>query len=598
MLYPQTNEFRDKLDLSGFFGFKLDVDKVGEKEGWEKGVEEYRYIAVPGSWNEQFVDIEDYLGWAWYFKKFHLLSARKGRLIWVRIGAASYYAKVWINGEYVGEHEGGDLPFQFEISDKVKFGEENLLVIRVDNELSPIRVPPGAIPDENKPRFRPRYPDVNFDFFPYGGIHRPVYIFSTPRSYIRDITVFTDIQDDKGLVYIKIEAEGRDVERACVHLVGEKAGLSKEVKFQENVAETKFVMENAIFWCPENPYLYELMVELYSNELIDKYSLHIGIRTVKVKKGKLYLNGKPLFLRGFGKHEDFPIIGKGLFLPMIIKDYSLMKWIGANSFRTSHYPYSEEMMDMADREGFLVIDEIPAVGLFFGKGIEKRLTLCKQYLSELIARDKNHASVIIWNVANEPHSVYPEAEAFFKELYEHAKRLDPSRLVTLVSMLGVKEKCLKYFDIICLNRYYGWYTEPGQLDLACQKLEKELEALFELYKKPIIITEFGAGAVAGLHNYPPKMFTEEYQAEFIRRYCEVFESKSYIAGEHVWCFADFKTAQESLRVVLNRKGVFTRIREPKLAAHLLKKMWTKYPTEESYVRMPPVKDALKKGDIL
>lgn len=188
-------------------------------------------------------------------------------------------------------------------------------------------------------------------------------------------------------------------------------------------------------------------------------------------------------------------------------------------------------------------------------------------------RDKNHPSVIMWSIANEPHSTKPEAKEFFRQLYEHTRKLDPSRLVTLVSMLGLKEEALTYVDVICLNRYYGWYTEPGQLDRASHKLSRELDTLYETYKKPILLSEFGAGAIAGVHAHPAELFSEEYQAELIQRYCQVIESKSYMAGEHIWCFADFKTAQAPHRVILNRKGVFTKTREPKLAAHLLRKIW-------------------------
>ncbi|TKJ47694.1 beta-glucuronidase [Candidatus Aerophobetes bacterium Ae_b3a] len=575
MLYPRMNEFRDVLDLSGFFGFKLDPDKIGEKERWQEGVEGCRDIAVPASWNEQFLDTKNYMGLAWYFKKFYLPSAWQGKLIWLRVGSANYYAKVWVNGKFIGEHEGGHLPFQFEITDKVIVGGENMIAIAVENELSPTRVPPGNIPAEDKSSSRNQlYPNVHFDFFPYSGIHRPVYLFSTPRNYIEDITVVTDIENKKGIVDYKIIKQGGDGERGYVHLVGDKVKLYKEIEFRGNLAKGRLVVEDASFWSPENPYFYELTVELCSSKgIIDRYSLSIGIRTIEVRGNKLHLNKKAIFLKGFGKHEDFPIIGRGLNHALIIKDFSLMKWIGANSFRTSHYPYSEEMMDIADKEGFLIIDEIPAVGLFFGKGTERRLTLCKQYLNELISRDKNHPSVIIWSVANEPHSTKPEAKHFFKELYQHAKNLDSSRPVTLVSMLGLKEQSLEYFDLICLNRYYGWYSEPGQLDLACHKLDQELEELHKIHRKPIILTEFGAGAIAGLHAHPPELFTEEYQAELIKRYCEVVESKPYMAGEHIWCFADFKTAQHSRRAILNRKGVFTRTREPKLAAHLLKRIW-------------------------
>lgn len=577
MLYPKMNGFREVIDLSGFFDFKLDPDNVGEEKNWQKGVESSRSIGIPGSWNEQFIDTRDYLGPTWHFKKFYVPSSWKEKLVWFRIGAANYYAKVWINGEFIGEHEGGYLPFQFEVTDRVRFGKENFLSVKVDNQLSPERVPPGNIPEEEHPRsVRQRsYPDVNFDFFPYGGIHRPVYLFCTPLDYIEDIAVTTSIEGKKGLIKYRITKKGGEAKESFIHLGDENTRLEQKVEFRGNMAEGELTIDEATFWSPDNPHLYEMVVELLSSEgaPIDEYTLSIGIRTIEVKNDRLYLNGELIFLKGFGKHEDFPIIGKGLSLPLIAKDYSLMKWIGANSFRTSHYPYSEEMMNMADKEGFLVIDEIPAVGLFFGKGNKRRLSLCKQYLRELIARDKNHPSVIMWSIANEPHSTKPEAKEFFRQLYQHTKKLDPSRLVTLVSMFGLKEEALAYVDVICLNRYYGWYTDPGQLDRASHKLSKELDALYQTYKKPILLSEFGAGAIAGVHAHPAELFSEEYQAELIQKYCEVIESKPYMVGEHVWCFADFKTAQVAYRVALNRKGVFTRTRQPKLAAHLLRKIW-------------------------
>ena len=577
MLYPKMNGFREVIGLSGFFDFKLDPDNVGEEENWQKGVESSRSIGIPGSWNEQFIDTRDYLGPTWHFKKFYVPSSWKEKLVWFRIGAANYYAKVWINGKFIGEHEGGYLPFQFEVTDKVTFGKENFLSVKVDNQLSPERVPPGNIPEEEHPRSvrqRP-YPDVNFDFFPYGGIHRPVYLFCTPLDYIEDIAVTTSIEGKKGLIKYRITKKGGEAKEAFIHLGDENTRLDQKTEFRGNMAEGQLTIDEATFWSPDNPHLYEMVVELLSPEGApnDEYTLSIGIRTIEVKNDRLYLNGEPIFLKGFGKHEDFPIIGKGLSLPLIAKDYSLMKWIGANSFRTSHYPYSEEMMNMADKEGFLVIDEIPAVGLFFGKGNKRRLSLCKQYLRELIARDKNHPSVIMWSIANEPHSTKPEAKEFFRQLYQHTKKLDPSRLVTLVSMFGLKEEALAYVDVICLNRYYGWYTDPGQLDRASHKLSRELDALYQTYKKPILLSEFGAGAIAGVHAHPAELFSEEYQAELIQKYCEVIESKPYMVGEHVWCFADFKTAQVAYRVALNRKGVFTRTRQPKLAAHLLRKIW-------------------------
>jgi beta-glucuronidase len=332
----------------------------------------------------------------------------------------------------------------------------------------------------------------------------------------------------------------------------------------------------AELWAPESPNLYELTVELvHGGSVRDRYTLPVGIRTVSVEDDLLLLNGEPISLRGFGRHEDFPVTGRGLAPAVVVKDYALMRWVGANSFRTSHYPYSEEAMELADRLGFLVIDETQAVGLFFGEeGLERRLTLCRRYTRELISRDKNRPSVILWSLANEPHSKRPAAKPFLRELYDLAKSLDPTRPVTVVSMLGADEEAFEFCDVVCLNRYLGWYTEPGRLDDGRAKLSAELDDIHERYPKPLLLTEFGADAVPGCHAQPPEMFSEEYQAEMIEGYIKVLEDKPYVAGQHVWNMCDFKTGQGTHRVGgMNLKGVFTRDRRPKLAAHRLRELW-------------------------
>ncbi len=259
----------------------------------------------------------------------------------------------------------------------------------------------------------------------------------------------------------------------------------------------------------------------------------------------------------------------------MVKDYALLSWIGANSFRTSHYPYSEPMLDLADRLGFLVIDETPAVGLFFRQdGLEKRSRLCRQYIQEMIARDKNHPSVIMWSLANEPHSTSPDARTFFEPLFAQARTLDPTRPVTLASFVGAAEAAFEFCDVVCLNRYLGWYSNSGNLDEAIPLLSAELDALHEKFPKPILLTEFGADALPGHHAQPPEMFSEEYQADLIVRYIELLRQKPYVVGEHVWNLCDFKTAQGITRAgALNHKGVFTRDRRPKLAAHRLRELW-------------------------
>ncbi len=290
---------------------------------------------------------------------------------------------------------------------------------------------------------------------------------------------------------------------------------------------------------------------------------------------QIFLNGDPLYLTGFGRHEDFPVVGRGYLPALIIKDYSLMTWMGANSFRTTHYPYSEPMLDLADQLGFLVIDETPAVGLYFQEeGLEKRRQLCHQYVEEMIARDKNHPSVIMWSLANEPHSTDPHARPFFEQLYQEAKALDATRPVTLVSFLGVQEQAFEFCDLVCLNRYLGWYSQGGNLDEGLALLSSELDALYEKFKKPILLAEFGADALPGHHAQPPEMFSEEYQAEMLVSYIQLLRQKPYVVGEHIWNLCDFKTSQGITRAgALNYKGIFTRDRRPKLAAHQVRALW-------------------------
>jgi putative sterol carrier protein len=256
-------------------------------------------------------------------------------------------------------------------------------------------------------------------------------------------------------------------------------------------------------------------------------------------------------------------------------------------------------MRMADREGILVIDESPAVGLSFDDGegnIAARLAQCKQQMAELIARDKNHPSVIMWSVANEP---FPPnmmrrfsgggdgdddgvaiGTAFFGRLFSLVRDLDPTRLATVVGfgvgMAGTPVEWLALSDVICINRYWGWYTQGGQLDVAAESLAQELDDLHEQLGQPIVITEFGTDTIAGMHSDPPEMWTEEYQVAFLRTYLDVAAERPYVAGLHVWNFADFKTAQGAGRAGgLNHKGVFTRDRRPKMAAHFLRERWTR-----------------------
>ena len=565
MLYPQRNKFRHFVDLSGFWDFRFDPEDKGVEEHWFKGVSSSSPIAVPASWNDQFADDRDFLGPTFYQLTFKKPSGWKKKNTMIRFGSVNYLSDVWINGDFVGHHEGGHLPFEYDISKNVS--EDNLLVVRVDGRLSDDHVPPSGRPMNN--------PQTNFDFFPFCGIHRPVLLYAIPNEGIRDITVRTSIKESTGIVKVTIETDELKDSYMNLSLKGFGADINHTSKIERKIQNITLEVKNASFWNTVTPNLYDLTVDILKEDsIIDSYSLKVGIRTIEVKEDKLLLNGKPIYLTGFGRHEDFPITGRGYLPAVIIKDYSLMTWIGANSFRTSHYPYSEQMMDLADRLGFLVIDEIPAVGLTFGKNvIERQLELCEQYIEELIKRDKNHPSVIMWSLANEPRSSLKSKE-FFKTLYDNARKLDNTRPVTVVNMMGVKEKAFEFCDVLCINRYYGWYMQPGNIEEACEILSKEMDNLYEKHRKPIILSEFGADTIPGWHSQPPEMFSEEYQTEFIKKYIEVCRSKSYIVGEHVWNMCDFKTSQGITRMgAINYKGVFSRDRRPKMAAHLLRKLW-------------------------
>ncbi|MGB8214250.1 MAG: beta-glucuronidase [Anaerolineales bacterium] len=575
MLFPQTNQYRQTVDLSGFWDFRFDPDGIGEVQGWFQDLKESAPIAVPASWNNQFSDSRDYLGLGWYQTHFSIPWDWDGKKIFIRFGSVNYLASVWLNGKFIGQHEGGHLPFEFDITKHIHSGK-NLLVVCVDGALAPDRVPPGNVPpDPRDVSFFQNYPASNFDFFPFCGIHRPVWIYAKHPAGIDDLIVATDVSGTTGIVKVKLISTGVNA-NVDFFLGGHGTQSSQKSMISNGQAETEFVVPDAALWEPGAPNLYTLKVELsWESHIIDQYELSIGIRSISIRGDALLLNGKPIQLKGFGRHEDFPVIGRGYFPAVIIKDYSLLQWVGANSFRTSHYPYSEEMLDLADKLGFLVIAETPAVGLFFAKkGLAKRNRLCTQYVQELIKRDRNHPSVIIWSLANEPHSRPGVSTKIFKSLYDQAKSLDPTRPVTLVSDIGVDEEALEFLDIICLNRYCGWYTESAQLDLGLERLSTELDAIYEKYPKPFILTEFGADAIPGIQSDANEVFSEEYQAEMILRTIQLLNSKPYVVGQHIWNLCDFKTTQSLHRAGgTNYKGVFTRDRRPKLAAQKLRELW-------------------------
>jgi beta-glucuronidase len=334
-------------------------------------------------------------------------------------------------------------------------------------------------------------------------------------------------------------------------------------------------------WDVRAAYLYDFDVKIDE----DHYTLPIGIRTVRMTDKQFLVNGKPVYLKGFGKHEDSDIRGKGLDDALNVRDFELLKWMGANSFRTSHYPYSEEIMQMADRQGFLVIDEVPAVGMNFwsstpvfeeGSADETTLQHHKDVLTELYERDKNHPCVVMWNVSNEAQTKDKNALSYFSDVVSCIRALDDTRpIVNVIDEGNVNIDTVSHlFDAICLNRYYSWYYDLANLKSIYPKLTADFKAYHEKYNKPVMISEYGTDTIAGLHKLPDVIFSEEYQIEFYKENNRALDDLDFIIGEHLWAFADFATSFGLRRFDGNKKGIFTRQRQPKSAAFVIRERWT------------------------
>ena len=594
MLYPISTSSRIVSDLSGIWHFKADKNGTGFSENWAAApLTDSRTMSVPSSYNDLTEDasLRDHWGYVFYQRTVAFPHfVRETQRVVLRCDAVTHHAKVFLNGKLVTEHKGGFLPFEAEINDFLTDGE-NLLTIAVSNEIGYDTLPVGREGGMMGGAVSKHF-ETNFDFFNYAGITRPVRIYTTPKSYISDITLAPSLKgEDAEIAYTVDYAGNAGAEEKCVVVAKDKSGAEvARAEGKSGVLSIKYVH----LWNPNAAYLYTITVQAGD----DEYSLPYGVRTVEVRGTEFLINGKPFYFKGYGKHEDTFPAGRGLNLAMNTKDISLMKWQGANSFRTSHYPYSEEMMRQCDEEGIVVIDETPAVGLNFAFGggaafavkaadtydSEKGLQTQshhKDVIRDWISRDKNYACVVMWSIANEPDSYAKGAYEYFKPLYDLARSLDEQhRPCTLASVaVGGKPQddvSLLLSDVICLNRYYGWYVLGPNLDEAEKLLRAELD-FWKTTGKPVLFTEYGADTVAGFHDTVPSLYTEEYQVEFYKMNNRVFDSYDFVIGEQAWNFADFATSQGIMRVNGNKKGIFTRDRKPKLAAHYFRERWTKIP---------------------
>ncbi|CAH0192845.1 Beta-glucuronidase [Microbacterium oxydans] len=586
MLRPRWSPTRELVSLDGLWRFALDDTAVPEP--WTDRLATELEAPVPSSYDDLFADqgIRDHVGWVWYQRVVRVPRGWSDARITVRVEAASHRARVYAGDALVGTHEGGFTPFDVDVTAHAAPGEEFRLTIGVDNELSRTTLPPGFVTTTEDGRTQQRY---LHDFYNYGGLPRSVWLVADPRERVEDITVVSGIDGRDGI--LRYEIATTDAAAEVTISVHDQAG--RQVADGRG-ATGEIRVPDAVLWQPGAGYLYDFTVEATGTSGIrDVYTLPVGIRTVEVRGAEFLINGEPFSFRGFGKHEDSPVRGKGHDPAYMVHDFHLMRWAGANSFRTSHYPYAEDVLEYADRHGIVVIDETAAVGLNLaigagmgtgatratfgpeGFGDETRAAHA-QAITELIERDRNHPSVVMWCITNEPASFEDGARPYFEPLVALTRELDPHRPVTFANLIQAShetDRIADLFDVICLNRYYGWYADGGDLRSAELHLEAELRGWASAFGKPLVMTEYGADTVAGAHSIYDQPWTEEYQLRLLEMYHRVFDRVPAVVGEQVWNFADFHTPGSAFRVDGNKKGIFTRDRRPKAAAHALRTRW-------------------------
>ena len=495
-------------------------------------------LNVPGDWNTQRADLFYYEGTVWY-KRYFDYAPRAGRRLFLWFGAANYRAVAFCNGKRLGEHEGGFTPFQFEVTGVVKDGR-NVVVVAVDNR-----------------RHADGIPTTMTDWWNYGGLTRDVKLIDVPETYIADYFV--------------------QLPKAWVRLDGSRKSQKVTIRTSEfNLTATadeqgyaRFDLPaNLTLWAPERPKLYEVTIEAETDSVTDR----IGFRRVETSGQHILVNGKPVFLRGVSIHAEAPFRTGRVFSEAEAR--VLLGWareLGCNFVRLAHYPHDEAMVSVADELGLLVWSEVP---VYWAVQWENAATYAnaERQLTEMITRDKNRASVILWSVANET----PLGEArlkFLTSLAAKARSLDPTRLIVAATLthytdaktIAIDDPLGKVLDVLGVNEYIGWYDGPAEkadtITWTCP------------YNKPVLISEFGAEALTGNHGDDQTAWTEEEMARIYRHQVAMFQRIPFLQGTIAWILMDFRSPRRPLALLqdgFNRKGLFSERGQKKLAFYVLR----------------------------
>jgi len=510
-------------------------------------------LNVPGDWNTQREQLMFYEGPVWYRREFNY-HKRANMRVFVYFGAVNYQAAVFLNGEKLGEHEGGFTAFNFEATSGLRDGD-NFLIVEVNN----IRRADGV-------------PALKFDWWNYGGITRDVMLVEVPTGFIQDywVQLANGSQTDiSGWVRLNGVAPGQKV-----ILEIPEAGIHESLNI-DRAQKAKFRLRAKLdLWTPEHPKLYDVILTVGMDTIRDQ----IGFRTIEVQGANILLNGKPIFLRGISMHEEAPFREGRAFSPEDAQ--TLLGWVkdlGCNFVRFAHYPHNENEIRLADRMGLLVWSEIP---VYWDIDWSNPATLAnaEAQLRDEIDRDHNRAAIILWSVSNET-PVKPERLTFLKQLAMDARELDSTRLITSamnhVDNSGPDVRTLSdplgdVLDVLGLNEYLGWYGgRPEDADKMQWKLT---------WNKPLIVSEFGGGAQYGRHGDADEIWTEEYQENLFQHQLGMVERMPNLAGLTPWVLMDFRSPTRMLPGVQdyhNRKGLISNRGQRKLAFYTLQKFYRK-----------------------
>lgn len=527
---------------NGYYDYRYEPKEDGyfrnQKPATKRDLVEYNFdksplLNVPGDWNSQREMLFLYEGTVWYKRSFDY-DADSSKRLFLNFGAANYKAIVYLNGKKLGEHTGGFTSFCFEITHLVH-PKENFIVVKVDN----IRQRAGV-------------PTLNTDWWNYGGLTRDVDLVEVPSTFIHDYFIQL-APESPDTVAGWIEFNGSAVKQPLTINIPE-AGISYSCRTDEHGKAAFRFPAILAYWSPENPKLYEVRITAETDSIIDR----IGFRRIAARGTDILLNGTPIFLRGIAIHEEAPI--RGGRASTIEDARTLLGWakeLGCNFVRLAHYPHNEHMIREAERMGLLVWSEIPVYWTILWNNSET-YRLAEQQLAEMIARDKNRAPVIIWSVANEtPRS--PERLAFLKKLIAKARSLDPTRLISAATELSthgsdilIDDPLGEELDVIGANEYFGWYSGTPE-EIPSKKWRT-------LYKKPLIISEFGGDALQGYHDTPDTRWTEDYQTMLYQYQLGMLRSISFLRGMSPWILTDFRSPRRplpSIQDFWNRKGLIS-----------------------------------------